>query len=249
MEGFAPFAIRRPGPLWKQGYPGVGVAGPKRGDVKHSAEGTNWDVIHDLLDGQARKSWQFTVGYDRTEQHYPFMAHCWHAGDADDDGGVRANIDLVGIEHLGVAGDPLTDYQVEMTVKITRWCAEQSNRTRYARYPTQLGVWTLAEHNQVSDTATACPSGRIRWLRIIAALEEQPPTGEDDMVTLIRTDGSFNVYATDGMFKWRLASSAIREELQRAGVLPAADVKIVSQEALDAIPQARHSRQITGVLN
>src|SRR3990167_3711596 len=109
----APFAVWRPGPLAKVGYPGIGYRGPKRGAVCHSAEGTSWDVMHDLIDSLARRaSWQLTIGYDHIEQHYEYDYHCWHGGHTDDDGSVRANIDLVGIEGLGVAGGPLTPYQV-----------------------------------------------------------------------------------------------------------------------------------------
>ena len=174
MALWMPSAIRHHGAPVKVGYTS-GASGPKRGDVKHSAEG-GWGGIHAVLADLSRQSsWQFTVGYDRIEQHYPYIAHCWHAGDADDDGGVAANIDLVGIEHLGMAGTPLTDYQVAATVQISEWCAEQEGITRFARYPEQAGVWTLAEHNQVSDVPTACPSGRIPWDTILKAL------GDDEM--------------------------------------------------------------------
>ncbi len=172
---WCPFVTRRDGNPQKMGYPqlGVGYGGPKRGDVKHSAEGENWDVIHDLLDSLVRRaSWHFTVGYDRVEQHYEISAHTWHAGDTDDDGGVRANIDLIGIEHLGMAGTPLTAYQVEMTARISRWAAEQFGYTTFSRYPQQTGTWTLVEHNQVSDAPTACPSNRIPWGLVLLKIEE-----------------------------------------------------------------------------
>jgi hypothetical protein len=173
---WAPFAVRRPGPAWKVGYSFVGEGGPKRGDVKHSAEGY-WSGIYAVLQGNRRASWHFTVGFDRVEQHYPISAYCWHAGDVDDDGGVAANLDLVGIEHLGVAGQPLTPYQIEMTTEITRWCAEQNGYKRFARYPIQDGVWTIAEHNEVSDVPTSCPSGRIPHGLILGDLYNV----EDDM--------------------------------------------------------------------
>ncbi len=170
-EEWAPFAVRREAPAWKVGYPWAGSSGPKRGEVKHSAEGF-WHGLYSVLDGPAHSSWHFTVGYARIEQHYPVDAHCWHGNDVDDDGGLAANIDLVGVEHLGVVGQPLTEYQVEATIKITRWCAEQHGMSRFARYPTQgPGIWTLAEHKEVGDTPTACPSDRIPWDKILAGLE------------------------------------------------------------------------------
>jgi N-acetyl-anhydromuramyl-L-alanine amidase AmpD len=118
------------------------------------------------------------VGFDRVEQHYPISAYCWHAGDVDDDGGVAANIDLVGIEHLGMAGQPLTAYQIEMTTKITQFCADQYGLRDFARYPTQRDVWTLAEHKEVSDVYTECPSNRIPWSLIIGGLRTEE---EEDM--------------------------------------------------------------------
>lgn len=183
MTLWAPFAQRVHGPPVKVGYP-ESASGPKRGDVKHSAEG-GWDGIHAVLADLSRQaSWQFSVGYDCIEQHYPYIAHCWHAGDTDDDGGVAANIDLVGIEHLGVAGTPLTDYQVAATVQISEWCAEQEGITGFARYPEQAGVWTLAEHNEVSNVATACPSGRIPWNTILKALGGDDMTPEEKQMLL-----------------------------------------------------------------
>ncbi|KKK88012.1 hypothetical protein LCGC14_2747500, partial [marine sediment metagenome] len=168
LTEWAPFATRRNGPSWKVGYSFAGEGGPKRGDVKHSADGW-WGGIHSVLDGPKPVSWQFTVGFDRTEQHYPISAHCYHAGDTDDDGGVAANIDLVGIEHLGIS-DVLTPYQREMTVRISQFCAEQFGLRTFARYPQQQDVWTLVEHNEVSNLPTNCPSGRIPWSAIIRML-------------------------------------------------------------------------------
>lgn len=170
-----PGAIRRLGPTWKVGYSFVGESGPKRGDTKHSAEGW-WPGIHSALDGPDRKSWQFTIGYDRVEQHYPRRAHCWHAGDVDDDGGVAANIDLDGIEHLGMAGTPLTAYQIEETAKLSYWLAEQEERDTFERFdgwsPDEAGLWLLVEHNEVSDYPTACPSNRIIWPQVFMELEK-----------------------------------------------------------------------------
>lgn len=177
MIKWAPFAVRRDGPSWKVGYSHVGEEGPKSGDVKHSSEG-GWGGAHSVLFGPVPLSWQFTVGYDRVEQHYPFTAYCWHAGDVDDDGGVSANLDLVGVEHLGKVGEPLTPYQVEMTVMISRFCAEQSETSGFARYSTQEGlqmlegVWMLVEHNEVSNWPTACPSDRVLWTPILQQLRE-----------------------------------------------------------------------------
>lgn len=172
-----PGAVRWPGNPNVTGYPPSigGLKAPKRGAVEHSAEGVNWGVIHDLL---LTKSWHATIGYDRIEQHHPIDINCWHGADTDADGGVRANIDLIGVEHLGVAGHPLTEYQIQATVDFNRWAAAQFGLATFSRYPKQDG-WTMAEHNEVSNTYTACPSSRIPWAEVMKRLQEDDVTPQD----------------------------------------------------------------------
>lgn len=180
MAEWCPFATRRDGPPHKFGGYAAGTYSPKRGEVKHSAEGF-WPGLYSQLDGPTPVSWHFTVGFDRLEQHYPLTANCWHGGDSDNDQDVRANIDLIGVEHLGVAGDPLTNYQVDMTVKLTKWAAEQFGLSTYGRFPAQQGVWTMAEHNQVGNLPTSCPSGRIPWNEVMMLLVP-PVAPEPDFI-------------------------------------------------------------------
>jgi hypothetical protein len=174
------------------GYSFVGEAGPKRGEVDHSAEGW-WPGIYSRLDGPALASWHFTIGLDRTEQHYGFRTHCWHAGDVDDDGAVAANLDFIGKEHLGLAGQLLNAYQTDMSVRISEWCAEQEGRDIFRRFdgwdPDEPGLWLLAEHNEVSDVWTACPSDRIPWDTIIAALEEEPDMPDQEVRDRMTIEG------------------------------------------------------------
>jgi hypothetical protein len=203
MSGWCPFVTRRPGPAGKTGYSFVGEAGPKRGEVDHSAEGW-WPGIYSRLDGPALASWHFTIGLDRTEQHYDFRAHCWHAGDVDDDGAVAANLDFIGKEHLGLAGQPLNAYQVDMSARISEWCAEQEGRDIFRRFdgwdPDEPGLWLLAEHKQVSDVPTACPSDRIPWEIIIAALEEEDMAATDEeILTLLKALNEAAEYARLGL--------------------------------------------------
>ncbi len=209
-----PGAIKKPGPPDKVGYEalGFGVKGPKKGDVKHSAEGSA-DGLLTVLHGPRRASWHFSVLYGAVWQHYPVNAHCWHAGDTDDDGGVRANIELVGIEHEGMAGFSLTDYQVEMTVEITKFCAEFFDRTEaYARYPIMpVDGWTLAEHNQISDSFTACPSNRVDWEALMALLVTQEV---EDMATAFWKATGPTVYFVNGNTK--RAMHGERVELAKA---------------------------------
>ena len=165
-----PGAIWKAGPTAKIGYSAFGTSGPKRGIVPHSAEGWAANIMPIINDLGRRASWHFTILLDGTVwQHYEVEAHCWHAGDVGDDGGVRANIDLVGIEHEGIAGTRITDAQVEALAKLYRWL-----QAEHGFGPYQVRT-TVYEHNWVSDEPTACPSGRIRHADVqakIAQLEE-----------------------------------------------------------------------------
>ena len=106
-------------------------------------------------------------------------AHCWHGNDTDDDGDVRANIDLVGVEHEGGGpgneSEPLTVAQLEATIKLTAWMAAQFELTRFERfgYHGRADAWLLVEHNEVGNTPTACPSGRASSR---CARRKSPPT-------------------------------------------------------------------------
>lgn len=203
VDQWMPGVVRRPGPPEKVGYSFRGESGPKRGEVDHSAEGY-WGGIHATLDDLDRRaSWQFTVGYDRIEQHYPLEAHCWHAGDVDDNGAVAANIDLIGKEHLGltprgqIIGPPLTPYQLDASARITRWASAQYTLTRYGVYPQQDRVWTLAWHKWVSDVYTACPSNRTDLTAIICTVRAALAGVEEGDMRLIRTPGGY-IYLEGG---------------------------------------------------
>jgi len=221
-----PKAVRWLGNPAVTGYPPSigGTTAPKRGAVEHSAEGKSWDVIHDLL---LTKSWHFTVGYDRVEQHHPCNVNCWHGADTDDDGGVRANIDLEGIEHLGIAGEPLTPWQIGATVDLNRWLGAQYDRHTFRRFdgfdPDEPGVWLMCEHNEVSNTYTACPSGRIPWPEVMGRLNAPLEELEDQMVTghfakAIPWDKSYvATVGKEGARKTLVANAAEYESLVAAG--------------------------------
>ena len=172
---WCPFAIRVDGPEWKGGYSYQGEQSPKIGIVPHSAEGYLPGLLS-ALHGPKTKSWQFTITYNELLQHYPVTTNCWHAGDVDDDGGVAANIDLVGIEMLGMKGDPLTEFQNNMLARVYDWLDDEH---QFGPYVLRETVW---EHKWVSDTGTECPSYRIRHGTIMALLEKEDhmPTPEYD---------------------------------------------------------------------
>ena len=101
-----PGATQRPGPAWKVWPTANAIAGV----ILHSMEGAEagaWSV----LDGPLQASWHFSVMRDgRVFQHYPLDASPWHAGSR------AQNVRLVGIEHEGQAGEPLTDGGFHHTV-------------------------------------------------------------------------------------------------------------------------------------
>lgn len=183
-EQWCPFAIPRIGAMGleaKNGYPN-GVQGveagrlinaPKRGEVKHDSTGPLAPTLG-VLDTHPINSWHFTVDDTGIYQHYPVDANCWHGNDTDPDQDVRANIELVGIEHTRVDGQlSLTPRQVELTTQLTQWLMESrgfQTAQRYGPAEVQDG-WMLFEHNEVGNTPTACPSGRIPWPRILYALQ------------------------------------------------------------------------------
>ncbi len=189
-EQWCPFAVKRIGAQGldaKRGYKGVTgvpaahlVYAPKRGEIKHDSTGPLAQTLG-VLDNHPINSWQFTIDDSGIYQHYPIDANCWHGNDTDPDQDVRANIDLVGIEHTrakdNVIGVPrkLSVIQTELTTKLTRWLSETRERPLVYRFPSfgpqADNAWELCEHNEVGNDPTACPSGRIPWEIILKLLE------------------------------------------------------------------------------
>lgn len=175
MADFMPGATQRPGPTHKSGGYAAGNEGPKRGAVVHSMVGFYAGALSGL-DSAVQKSWHFSILYHgEIVQHYSRQANTWHANDSDSDGGVRANIDLVGIEMEGGPpgneSEPLTSSQFNALVSLLRWCAEQEGLgALFSRYPNQALVFTLAEHKEVGNSPTACPSNRIPWGAVLTML-------------------------------------------------------------------------------
>lgn len=179
-----PWCEWRPGPASKHGYGGTTQlpVSYKEGEVKHSAEGP-LSATFGVLDNPNRQaSWHFTLpkqGPVRVYQHYELEDICWHCGlpgDERHDTSLVGNLTLWGEEHEGIAGEALTPWQVENTIKLSEELRRQS--PTYGRESPSLRV-NLWEHNWLSPAPTACPSGRIPWAVIIAAL--QTPQEEDDM--------------------------------------------------------------------
>ena len=179
MRDWCPFAVRVDGPRNSFGYDGVGDYSPKRGAILHDSTGPLQPTLNVVL-AEGSPSWHFTID-DETGliyQHYEVSANCWHANDTDIDGNVRGNIDFVGIEHTrpnAAIASKLSDAGIRAAVRLNRWLLEEAGFPFAVRYPDQVGAWALAEHKQIGNTATACPSNRIPWGEIMWRL------GEDDV--------------------------------------------------------------------
>ena len=176
------FAIRRDGPVSKQGYSGA----PQRtledieGEVKHSTEGPLLAAFGELDKLERRASWTFTIDADGTVyQHFPLESITWHCGvlgDRSVDTSLIGNLTLVGEEHVDRIGgqmlEILTSAAQASSVRITKEIRALCPRVR-ANPPTlRRNLW---EHGWLSWTA--CPSGLIPWGTIIPALTVE----EDDM--------------------------------------------------------------------
>jgi len=174
-DGWLDWAIRLE-PTNRHVNPGVNSV---RGIVMHSAEG----YASVLLDPNSQygyngtHSWHLTNLMDgRLFQHYPLTARCWHA--------TAANSSYVGVENEGYAPKEasLNDAQIatarRFIAEIAEWAQFNPRRPAYDGDTSH----TLWEHNEVvliGGSATACPSGRIPWDKILEA-----PVNEADELEL-----------------------------------------------------------------
>lgn len=163
MTDWFPSATRVYGPTWKR----RSGTNPVKGAVLHSAEGTAAGLQSVLGDEKSPVNWHFSILKDGTVwQHHPITARLNHAADT------WGNDNLVGIEHEGRAGEPLTVAQRQASVALVHWLASERGWL-----PARTGAAkTLWEHNEISDTGTQCPSGRIPWsYYVLAPVPAQKP--------------------------------------------------------------------------
>lgn len=157
-----PLASRYPGPAGK-----VHGVNNVRGAVLHSAEGYGAGLLYELARPDRSAAWHVSVLRDGTVwQHYPFNNALYHGGSA------FANYNLIGVEHEGFVGQPLTVAQGRASVALARWLAQEAGWAGLVR-----GVRgrTLYEHREVADEITACPSGRIEWDYYLTLPAPLPP--------------------------------------------------------------------------
>ena len=178
-DGWLAFAERKPGPSGKTN----GGVSPVSGFVAHSAEGYESHIMNVLNDPNRQASWHFTNLYDgRLWQHYPIQAQCWASGSG------QPNNNWPAMEHEGIAGQPLTDAQIATTARVIRELSQLKGWTPTRPTGPQDKNASLWEHREMvrfGSLATACPSGRIPWDKILAALGEEPMTNNEARAHLI----------------------------------------------------------------
>jgi hypothetical protein len=189
-DGWLSWAERVPGPAEKV----YSEANAAIGYVPHSMVGQlqGWysrlfDMTRDA-DGQFTKMAAASVHGSilrggQVIQHYPFIASCWASGSR------YPNTRFIAFENESVYRDgkpdesiPLTGPQIEANVRIIRELSQWSQWI--PRRPVNAADLTasLYEHRECvrfGSAATACPSGRIPWARIIEELTMKVLTPEE----------------------------------------------------------------------
>ena len=208
--------MKYPGATWrpcpKHGY-GNDDTHLHEGLVAHSMEGSLVAAFGELDNPNREASWTFSVAKDgRVYQHVDTDDIAWTNGSRN------ANKKFWGIEHEGVAGEPLTDAQRAATTALMRWLL-----STYTLTPVR-GV-TLWEHNEMTAfgaSPTVCPSGRIPWNEIIPALEENMPLTADDKTAIrqlcaeaiaqAKTGLSFDLSPADKTAIRQLCDEAVQDD-------------------------------------
>lgn len=164
-------ATRWTGPVHKQGYSQIAVRSLAdiKGEVKHSMVGS-FTAAMARLNGPDLASWTFSVTkIGEIYQHYPLEAVTWHGG------GPEVNQSYIGVEHEGGPpgneSEPLSEPQYQATLALT-----QELRALLPHLGPPSRLTNLREHNELA--ATACPSNRIPWDRLIADLSDTPASGD-----------------------------------------------------------------------
>lgn len=170
MSRWFPKAAREPGHPAAHGYWGVSEPGPKEGLLYHSAEG-RLSVMRRIIQAPGEPSWTFSnPKWGRLIQHYPRGTHIWANGSRD------ANLRFDACESEGVAGEPLTESQVQNLIDLAKWYKREEGWLGFERW---VQAWEHQEMTRFGAPATACPSNRIPWGTIIPAVEEDDMANEE----------------------------------------------------------------------
>lgn len=168
-DGWFDFAERVPGDPSKVN----GWLSPAAGFVAHSAEGYEAYLrsynVNQAANATRRASWHLSNLYDgRLLQHFPVQAQCWASG------APFPNNNYVAMEHEGLVGEVLTPAQTATTARVIGELAQLKGWTP-ARGAT---LWEHQECRRWGAEPTACPSGRIPWDAVLAAIGGNDPMDE-----------------------------------------------------------------------
>ena len=178
---------RYPLAVWKDGVANFGYPRGTRGQLRantpwraflHDAQGWREGALATFRD-PTRGGAHAIINLDGPPwQFIDFDDAAWHAGGNLPGLGEFANLFCWGLEFEGGYPDPtpITNYQIDQAVLLMRWLAAEYRFTWQAQR--RVDLW---EHREVY--ATGCPSGRIRWPEIIAALQ-RPATPPDPLADL-----------------------------------------------------------------
>ena len=222
-------AVRLDGPGHKTGYGGDERA-LREGLVYHSMEGSLSVALRMLANPASQKSWNFSnPKQGRLIQHYPVGKHAWGAGSKD------ANEKFVSCENEGVAGEPLTQSQIDNLVELTVWLYTTQEWTTLTR---RITLWEHKELQRFGSRATACPSNRIPWSIIIAEAEKiinEPPQEEEDMKPYLAWDRDRQRIYLVGPWgaSWIVTAKDVKKFEEMYGKLNVG----LSKETLDALDQ------------
>lgn len=224
MSTWLPFAIKIPGPGWKQGYGGVAERELSfiEGEVKHSAEGPMGALLGEIQHPTRQASWHFSIDKDGTiVQHYPLEAITWHCGlpgDRSFDTSIVGNITLVGEEHAGVRGEPIVGAQQRASRMISDAILSLCPRVASRGLRTRDTLW---EHNWVSPV-TSCPSGRMDWTSFITpqggdiGMEDEMTPAQEAKLDLVLKAMGFGTDFGDSLTAWlNRVSDRERKEIRK----------------------------------
>ncbi len=220
-------------------YPGAarvdGPAGRTSGPPQRKYGAVYHSMVGRVRPAQTAVSWHFSIfKTGRIEQHYRADAWCWHSGDRDDPPGeISNNRDLIGIEHeggpLGNTREPLTPAQVASDIRLTAWLLAEGHIGNLNRTGPKRGLW---EHNEIRSTA--CPSGRIVWVPIIAGVKLLQ---EDAfMAVLLKVTGQgTRVWVHSGGTLTRVQNAPAMARLRAHGIVSKSPIKVISASQFRAL--------------
>jgi len=206
--------VRYPPAIWrgtdKHGY-GNDDTCLGEGIVAHSMEGPLAAAFGELDRPDRQASWHFSIAKDGTVYQHIETENISYAS-----GSYQANRRFWSMEHEGVAGEPLEPPQKASSIGVMGWLL-----STHGLVPVRL--LTLFEHRDMTAygaAATACPSNRIPWNEIIAALQEDDmPFNEDDKAWI----NAANRLQLEAVMAWlAIKFNELKYEIQQDDTLAAA---------------------------